>query len=170
MSRLTPPAGADDHAQGALDSPLVLVEYGDFECPYCGQAYPELKAVQRAMGDDLCFVFRHFPLRNAHLHAEQAAEFSEAAATIGKFWDMHDLLFENQFALSDRSLAAYARGLGLEEDLIDSARQHRYADRVQRDFSSGMRSGVNGTPSLFVNGTRYDGPVEGASLIRWLRS
>ena len=170
MSRLTPPASADDHLQGALDSPLVLVEYGDFECPYCGQAYPELKEVQLAMGDDLCFVFRHFPLRQAHPHAEHAAEFSEAAATVGKFWDMHDLLYENQFALSDRRLAAYAQELGLEENLIESARQGKFAARVQRDLSSGARSGVNGTPSLFLNGTRYDGPVEAASLLRLLRS
>jgi protein-disulfide isomerase len=170
MTRLTPAAGADDHAQGALDAPLVLVEYGDFECPYCGQAYPELKAVQRAMGEELCFVFRHFPLRLAHPHAEHAAEFSEAAATIDKFWEMHDLLYENQFALSDRHLVAYAQRLGLEADLIESAREGQFAGRVQRDFSSGARSGVNGTPSLFLNGTRYDGPVQAASLIQLMQS
>ena len=170
MSRLTPPANADDHAQGTVDSPLVLVEYGDFECPYCLQAYSELKAVKRAMGDDLCFVFRHFPLRQIHPHAEHAAEFSEAAATVGEFWDMHDLLYENQFALSDRSLVAYAQRLGLKEDLIESARLGNFAARVQRDFRSGARSGVNGTPSLFLNGARYDGPVEAASLIRLMRS
>jgi protein-disulfide isomerase len=170
MSRLTPAAGPEDHAQGALDSPHVLVEYGDFECPYCGQAYAELKAVQRAMGDTLCFVFRHFPLRKVHPHAEHAAEFSEAAATVGKFWDMHDLLYENQFSLSDLDLTLYAQSLGLADDVIDLAHAGQFAPRVQRDFSSGVRSGVNGTPSLFLNGTRYDGPVEAAALIRRLRS
>ena len=170
MSRLTPAVGPEDHAQGALDSPQVLVEYGDFECPYCGQAYPELKAVQRAMGDTLCFVFRHFPLRKAHPHAEHAAEFSEAAATVGEFWDMHDLLYENQFSLSDSDLTLYAQKLGLADDLIDFTRTGQFAPRVQRDFSSGVRSGVNGTPSLFLNGARYDGPVEASALIRLLRS
>jgi protein-disulfide isomerase len=170
MSRLTPPANAQDHAQGSLDLPLVLVEYGDFECPYCGQAYPELKEVQGALGGSLCFVFRHFPLRQAHPHAEHAAQFSEAVATIGKFWEMHDMLYENQAALSDRSLVTYARRLGLPPDLIELARVGQFAARVQRDFSSGARSGVNGTPCLFLNGARYDGPVEAASLIRLLRS
>jgi protein-disulfide isomerase len=170
MSRLTPAVSAEDHTQGALDSPFVLVEFGDFECSYCGQAYPELKTVQREMGDNLCFVFRHFPLRNAHPHAEHAAEFSEAASTAGEFWDMHDLLYENQSALLDRDLILYAQKLGLADDLIESARSGRFETRVQRDFSSGVRSGVNGTPCLFLNGTRYDGPVEAAALIGLLRS
>ena len=169
MSCLTPAVGTEDHAQGPLNAPQVLVEYGDFECPYCGQAYPELKAVQRAIGDNLCFVFRHFPLRKAHPHAQHAAEFSEAAATVGKFWDMHDLLYENQLALSDSDLTLYGKTLGLADDLIDFARSGRFAARVQRDFSSGVRSGVNGTPSLFLNGTRYDGPVNAPALIRLLR-
>jgi protein-disulfide isomerase len=170
MSRLTPAVSAEDHSQGALDSPLVLVEFGDFECPYCGQAYPELKTVQREMGDSLCFVFRHFPLRSTHPHAEHAAEFSEAASTVGKFWDMHDMLYENQSALLDRDLFLHARRLGLADDLIESARSGQFAARVQRDFSSGARSGVNGTPCLFLNGTRYDGPVEATALIRLLQS
>ena len=170
MSRLTPTVGPEDHAQGALGSPLVLVEYGDFECPSCGQAYPELKTVQRAMGDALCFVFRHFPLRKAHPHAERAAEFSEAAATVGKFWDMHDLLYEHQFALSGADLIVYAQTLGIANDVIESAGSGRFAARVQRDFSSGVRSGVNGTPSLFLNGTRYDGRVEAASMLLALRT
>src|SRR5437868_4662937 len=104
MSQLKPPIGPADHAQGPRDAPVTLVEYGDFQCPYCGQAHPEIQAVQQAMGDALCFVFRHFPLSQAHPHAERAAEFAEAAATIDRFWEMHDLLFENQDALDDRSL------------------------------------------------------------------
>jgi protein-disulfide isomerase len=170
MSRLTHSVGAEDHVQGSRSAPQILVEYGDFECPYCGLAYPKLKAVQQAMGDELCFVFRHFPLRQAHPHAEQAAEYSEAAATIEKFWEMHDLLYENQSALSDRSLVLYAQRLGLKPDLIEAARAGQFSARVRRDFASGVRSGVNGTPTLFLNDVRYDGPVDADDLIRLLRS
>jgi protein-disulfide isomerase len=165
MSQLKPPVGPDDHTQGPVDATIVLVEYGDFECPYCGEAYPELKAVQKAMGDSLCFAFRNFPLSNAHPHAERAAEFAEAAATIDRFWEMHDLLYENQQALDDRSLVGYATQLGFNKTLIESALSGEFAARVRRDFTSGVRSGVNGTPSLFVNGRRYDGPRDADSLI-----
>lgn len=165
MSPLKPPLGPDDHTQGPLDAGIVLVEYGDFECPYCGEAYPELKAVQKAMGDSLCFAFRNFPLSNAHPHAEHAAEFAEAAATIDRFWEMHDLLYENQQALDDRSLIGYATKLGFDKALIESVLRGEFAARVRRDFTSGVRSGVNGTPCLFVNGQRYDGPRDADSLI-----
>jgi len=165
MSELKPPVGPDDHTQGPLDAPIVLVEYGDYECPYCGEAYPELKAVQKAMGDSLCFVFRNFPLSQAHPHAARAAEFAEAAATIGRFWEMHDVLYENQTALDDRSLIGYATQLGFDQALIESALRGDFSTRVRRDFASGVRSGVNGTPSLFVNGRRYDGPRDADSLI-----
>jgi protein-disulfide isomerase len=170
MSRLTPSPGGNDHAQGSLDAPLVMVEYGDFECPYCGEAYPVLKAVQQVMGNELCFVFRHFPLSEAHPHAERAAEFAEAAATIGKFWEMHDVLYENQQALTDHSLVIYGKSLGLPEKLIESALADGFATRVRRDFVSGARSGVNGTPCLFINGARYDGPRDAESLIAVLRT
>src|SRR5258706_2053965 len=114
MSHLKPPVGEGDRSQGPPDDGIVLVQYGDFECPSCGDAYPEIKAVQEAMGKGLSFVFRHFPLSQAHPHAERAAEFAEAAATVGRFWEMHDLLYENQQALDDRSLAIYADKLGLD--------------------------------------------------------
>lgn len=169
MSHLMTPPGSHDHVQGSIDAAWVLVEYGDFECPYCGAAYPQLKAVQRAMGDALCFVFRHFPLRQAHPHAERAAEFAEAAATIGKFWEMHDVLFENQEALTDRDLVTYAREIGLDARTIELALSGHFASRVQRDFSSGVRSGVNGTPGLFLNGDRYDGPRDASSMIELMR-
>jgi protein-disulfide isomerase len=165
MSQLKPPIGPDDHVQGPLDAGIVLVEYGDFECPYCGEAYPELKAVQKAMGDSLCFAFRNFPLSNAHPHAQRAAEFAEAAATIDRYWEMHDLLYENQQALDDRSLVVYATQLGFDKALIESALGGEFAARVRRDFTSGVRSGVNGTPCLFVNGQRYDGPADADSLL-----
>jgi protein-disulfide isomerase len=170
MSHLTTPVGKDDHVQGPKDAPVVLVEYGDFECPYCGDAYPELKAVQRAMGDGLCFVFRHFPLNQSHPHAQRAAEFAEAAATVGRFWEMHDLLFENQRALGDRSLTAYAEKLGMDRKLIEAALGGEFAARVRRDFRSGVRSGVNGTPSLFINGERYEGARDPETLLQLLTS
>jgi protein-disulfide isomerase len=169
MSRSTAVSATQDHLQGPLDAGIVLIEYGDFECPYCGEAYPELKAVKEEMGDALCFVFRHFPLRQAHPHAERAAEFAEAAATIGKFWEMHDILYENQQALTDRDLTSYARRLGLDAKLIETALGGHFASRVQHDFSSGVRSGVNGTPCLFLNGERYDGPRDADSLIQLMR-
>jgi len=159
----------DDHVQGPRDAGLVLIEYGDFECPYCGEEYPEIKAVQQAMGDALCFAFRHFPLRQAHPHAERAAEFAEAAATIGRFWEMHDLLYEHQRALDERSLVGYAGQLGFDTALIESALNGDFAARVQKDFSAGVRNGVNGTPCLFLNGRRYDGANDRASLLQLLR-
>ena len=170
MSRLTPTPSATDHFQGSLDASVVVVEYGDFECPYCGEAYPVLKAVQQEVGDELCFVFRHFPLSEAHPHAERAAEFAEAAATIGKFWEMHDVLYENQQALTNHSLVIYGKRLGLPEKLMESALEDGFATRVRRDFVSGARSGVNGTPCLFINGQRYDGPRDAESLIAVLRT
>ena len=168
MSHLTRPVGEGDHLQGPPGARVVLVEYGDFECPYCGEAYPEIKAVQQAMGDGLCFVFRHFPLSQAHPHAERAAEFAEAAATVGRFWEMHDLLYENQQALDDRSLAHYADKLGMDRKLIEAALRGTFAARVRKDFSGGVRSGVNGTPCLFVNGERYEGAWDAETLIQAL--
>lgn len=169
MSRLAPVSATQDHFQGPLDAGIVLIEYGDFECPYCGEAYPELKAVKEALGDALCFVFRHFPLRQAHPHAQRAAEFAEAAATIGRFWEMHDMLYENQAALTDRHLVTYANRLGLDAKLIEATLEGTFTSRVQHDFSSGVRSGVNGTPCLFLNGERYDGPRDATSLINLMR-
>lgn len=170
MSLLKPDVGPADHAQGPRDAPLVLVEYGDFQCPYCGEQYPEIKAVQKAMGEDLCFVFRHFPLAEAHPHAEHAAELTEAADTRGKFWEMHDRLYEHQSELDDRSLAGHAQALGLGEDLFQTVLDEKYEGRVRHDFLTGVRSGVNGTPSLFINGERYDGPRDAGSLIELLKA
>ena len=170
MSQLKPPVGDADHAQGKLDAPIVLVEYGDYECPYCGAAYPQLKAVQKAMGDKLCFVFRNFPLSNAHPHAQRAAEFAEAAGTIGKFWEMHDTLYEHQRALDDHSLMRYATRLGMSVDLVRSAMNGDFTEKVKHDFTGGVRSGVNGTPCLFINGQRFEGPAEAETLIEVFQS
>jgi protein-disulfide isomerase len=156
---LTPAVGATDHVAGPDDAPVTLVEYGDFECPYCGMAYPIVKSIQRQMGNRLRLVFRHFPLSESHPHAEHAAEAAEAAATQGKFWGMHDMLYEHQDRLGDRDLVRYAETLGLDGASVAQAlAAGTFAPRVRRDFLSGVRSGVNGTPTFFVNGERYDGP------------
>jgi protein-disulfide isomerase len=156
---LSPPVSERDHTSGPASAPVTLVEYGDYECPYCGQAYPIVKAAQRKLGKRLRFVFRNFPLSEAHPHARHAAEAAEAAADQGKFWEMHDALFENQNALEDDQLVATARRLRLDAERIAEALEAgTYAQRVREDFRSGVRSGVNGTPTFFINGRRYDGP------------
>jgi len=146
-----------DHIQGPADAPVTLLEYGDYECPYCGAAYPIVKEVQARIGERLRFVFRNFPITTSHPHAERAAEAAEAAATQGSFWRMHDVLYENQKRLGDEDLRTYAQQVGLDLDVFDrELAEHVYAARVQEDFMSGVRSGVNGTPTFYVNGARYD--------------
>ena len=164
---LTVPVAEDrDHIQGPADAAVTLVEYGDFECPYCGGAYPIIKEVQARMGDRLRFVFRNFPISTSHPHAEQAAEAAEAAAGQGRFWQMHDLLFENQRRLRDQDLRAYAEQAGLDLRQFDTElAEHVHAARVREDFMSGVRSGVNGTPTFFINGVRHDGSYEVEALL-----
>jgi protein-disulfide isomerase len=155
---LVPPVGEDDHAEGPANAPVTLVEYGDFECPHCGRAYPIVRAVQRRLGKRLRFVFRHFPLTEMHPHAQHAAEAAEAAAAQGKFWEMHGRLFERQFALEDENLVEYALDLGLDASRVGrELAAHIYKPQVRDDFMSGVRSGVNGTPTFFIDGVRYDG-------------
>jgi protein-disulfide isomerase len=159
-----------DHVQGPADAPVTLVEYGDYECPYCGAAYPIIKEVQARMGERLRFVFRNFPITTSHPHAEQAAEAAEAAATRGKFWQMHDLLYENQERLRDDDLRSYAEELELEVGpFVRELTEHVHAARVHEDFLSGVRSGVNGTPTLFINGARHDDSYEFETLLTALR-
>jgi protein-disulfide isomerase len=165
MSLLTIPVGESDHIQGLPNASVTLVEYGDYECPYCGQAYPILLELRRRMGRALRFVFRNFPLTTAHPHAERAAEAAEAAGAQGAFWEMHDTLYEHQRALSDDELRGYATELGL--DVVRFVREldeRAYYPRVHADFMSGVRSGVNGTPTFFINGVRHDGPYDLATL------
>jgi protein-disulfide isomerase len=167
---LTVPIGQDDHADGPANAPVTLVEYGDYECPHCGTAYPIVKAVQKRLQGRLRFVFRNMPLSQAHPHAELAAEAAEAAAAQGRFWEMHDALFEHQDDLTPTHILELARGLRLdlarfENDL--SAR--RFRDHVKRDFMGGVRSGVNGTPTFFINGERYDGSWDEAALTHALQ-
>jgi protein-disulfide isomerase len=155
---LTLPVTEDrDHIQGPTEAAVTLVEYGDYECPYCGAAYPIIKEVQSRMGERLRFVFRNFPITTSHPHAEQAAETAEAAAAQGRFWQMHDLLYENQRRLRDPDLRDYAERLALDVERFDKElADHVHAARVREDFMSGVRSGVNGTPTFYINGARHD--------------
>jgi protein-disulfide isomerase len=169
--RLTVPVADDrDHVQGPADAAVTLLEYGDYECPFCGAAYPIVKQVQETMGERLRFVFRNFPITTAHPHAEQAAEAAEAAAAQGQFWPMHDLLYENQRHLETDDLIAYASRLGLDvprfqRELAD----HVHAARVREDFMSGVRSGVNGTPTFYIDGERYEGSYDAEPLLDALK-
>jgi protein-disulfide isomerase len=158
---LTLPDPERDHISGSADGLIRLLEYGDYECPFCAEVQPIVKEIQRRLGDDLFFAFRNFPLTNIHPHAEHAAEAAEAAGTQKNFWGMHDTLFENQGSLDDDDLAEYAAGLGLDETrLIREVTASVYAPRIREDFKSGVRGGVNGTPTFFINGERYDGPLD----------
>jgi protein-disulfide isomerase len=171
-AELTLPVSEDrDHIQGPADAPVTLVEYGDYECPYCGAAYPIIKEVQSRMEDRLRFVFRNFPISTSHPHAEQAAEAAEAAASQGKFWEMHDLLYENQHHLEDADLHRYADQLGLDVRVFDQELvEHVRAERVREDFMSGVRSGVNGTPTFYINGARDDGGYQVDELLAALEA
>jgi protein-disulfide isomerase len=164
---LTLPVAADrDHVQGPAGAAVTLLEYGDYECPYCGAAYPIVKEVQSRMGDGLRFVFRNFPITTSHPHAEQAAETAESAAAQGRFWEMHDLLYENQARLRDPDLRGYAESLGLDVDRFDrELAEHVHATRVREDFMSGVRSGVNGTPTFYINGVRHDDSYDLETLL-----
>jgi protein-disulfide isomerase len=161
QGRLTLPVGARDHIQGPATAPVTLVEYGDYQCPYCGEAFGIIEEIQRQLGDGLRFVFRNFPLAEVHPHAEHAAEAAELAAAHGKFWEMHDALYGHQEALDDRHLAAYGSALGIAaEEMHKALAEHRYAEHIREDFMSGVRSGVNGTPTFFINGVRHEGSYD----------
>jgi protein-disulfide isomerase len=165
--RLTLPVGKRDHSEGGSDAKVVLVEYGDYQCPYCGAAYPIVKRIQKDLGTRLLFVFRNFPITNAHPQAQWAAETAEAAAVQGKFWEMHDYLYENQPSLGDEAFFGKFEGkLNLDVAKLNrEVAQHVHSARIQEDFMSGVRSGVNGTPTFFINGIRYDGYPEFGPLI-----
>jgi protein-disulfide isomerase len=158
MSMLKVPVGPQDHVQGPARAPVTLVEYGDYECPHCGAAHPIVKEIQARFERQLRFVFRHFPLSEVHPHAESAAESAEFAGAHGRFWEMHDGLFENQDRLGLPLLAALAEVLGLSDlELREALATRKYAPKVRNDFIGGVRSGVNGTPAFFINGERHDG-------------
>ena len=155
---LTPPISESDHIEGNMYAVVELVEYGDYQCPYCGQAYPIVKYIQKKLRNKLMFVFRNFPLRKIHPQAMSAALASEAAARQGKFWQMHDMLFENQFKMNHLSIIRYAETLGLNiEKFNQDVILPELEQKVLSDFHNGLLSGVNATPTFFVNGSKYDG-------------
>jgi protein-disulfide isomerase len=160
-----------DHIAGPAEAPLTLVEYGDYQCPSCGAAYPEVKSVQRKVGSKLRFVFRNFPLKTSHEFAWHAAEIAEAAATQGRFWEIHDFLYEHQAGLADDENAwKFVRELDLDlPRLRAEVFSHAHQSRIQEDFDGGVRSGVNGTPTFYVNGTRFEGTPSAHGLGRALR-
>lgn len=161
MSTLSPPLSDRDHVVGSRDARVTLVEYGDFECPHCGALHPIVRAALKAFGGNLRFAFRHFPLRSSHPHALAAAKAAEAAGEQDRFWEMHDRLYQRQTELADDDLERHARELGLDVDRFRrslGARAHEV--RIREDLASASESGARGTPSLFINGERYDGPLD----------
>jgi protein-disulfide isomerase len=170
--RLTLPVGERDHSEGPSDAPSVLVEYGDYQCPYCGAAYPIVKRIQKELGSSLRFVFRNFPITNSHPQAEWAAETAEASAAQGKFWEMHDFLYENQRFMGDEAYFAKEEAkLKLDSAKIaGDVAKGAYSVRIEEDYVSGIRSGVNGTPTFFINGVRYDGYPEFEPMVAALKA
>lgn len=157
-----------DHIQGSPEAVANLVEYGDYQCPYCGEAYPIVKKVQEKFASDLCYVFRNFPLTDAHPFAETSAEVAEAAGAQGKFWEMHDFIYEHQQNLSNPDFFVQYAGDKLNLDsnkMAEEISNHTYLPRIREDFSSGVRSGVNGTPTFFINGVRHNGDYSYETLV-----
>ena len=165
-AKLTLPISERDHIQGPDTAPVNLVEYGNYECPYCGQAYPIIKNIQERLGYKLRFVFRNFPITQVHPHAQHSGEAAESAGLQNKFWEMHDYLYEHQQKLEDKYLRQYVSALGLDVTRFDDEMaKHIHASRIREDFMSGIRSGVNGTPTFYVNGIRYDDSWDEATLL-----
>jgi protein-disulfide isomerase len=161
MTTLNIPVTTKDHLQGDANARVIVVEYGDYECPHCGLAYPIVKRLQKHFGQQVGFVFRNFPLTETHPHAEIAAESAEFAAANECFWEMHDGIYENQEVLGESLLLELAETLELSAPALREALNDReFAPRVREDFLGGVRSGVNGTPTFYINGLRHDGPFE----------
>jgi protein-disulfide isomerase len=156
IAGLAPVEDGVDHVRGAVDAPAVLVEYGDFECPYCGQAYGVVRSLERNFGADLAVVFREYPVPRVHPHAYEAALAAEAAAASGRFWEMHDQLFTHQDALTEADLRRHAEVVGVSPDEVVPPASEVYAERVRRDQATGDASRIPGTPSFFLNGRPLD--------------
>jgi len=158
VRKLTVPVSIGlDHVRGSINAPITIVEYGDYECPYTGGAYPVVKEIMKQFDERIYFVFRNFPLNDIHPHAQHAAEAAEAAAAQDKFWQMHDYLFEHQKALDDAHLFEYAKKVGLDIDKFKKEMsEHVYAPLINKSLKSGIDSGVEGTPTFFINGERYE--------------
>jgi protein-disulfide isomerase len=158
--------GKSDHAIGPDDAPVTMVEYGDYQCPYCADVHSMIRAIALEMGPKLRFVFRHMPLNEVHPYAQHAAEAAEAAGGQGRFWEMHAAIYENQSELGTDLLHQLALRLRLDIPLFESDLEaRRYRPRVKRDFMGGMRSGVAATPAFFINGERYGGILEQRALL-----
>ena len=171
MKQLTLSINSKDHILGNPNATLELIEYGDYECPFCGRAYPILKDIKQKLDGDIKFVFRNFPLSKIHPHAFMAAVATEAAALQGKFWEMHDIVFENQKSLDEENIFRFASLLGLDTDRFREDLQDKLlVEKVEKDFESGLRSGVNRTPSFFINGNKYEGDYNIQSLSRAIKS
>jgi protein-disulfide isomerase len=170
LARLAVPVGEQDHVQGPASAAVTLLEYGDYECPYCTAAVAIVQELQRILPDELRFVFRHFPLEKLHPHALRAAEAAEAAASQGKFFEMHAVLYEQQTALEDVDLLRYAAELDLDiERFAADLAAHTQRRRIHEDFRSGVRSGVRGTPTFYLDDLRYDGVVGVRQLMATIR-
>ena len=168
---LRPPVSAEDHIHGENSAIIELVEYGDYQCPHCKKAYPIVKRLQEKLGEKMKFVFRNFPLAKIHPEATMAAIATEAAALQGKYWEMHEIVFENQEQLDKSSLLQYALTLQLNMPQFekDMARQE-LTHKVEADFESGIRSGVNATPTFFINGEKYNNGWEGDRMLVYIQS
>ncbi len=168
---LKPPVSANDHVQGNKSAKIELVEYGDYQCPHCGKAYPIVKEIQKALGTNLKFIYRNFALQEIHPNAVDAAIASEAAGLQKKFWQMHDALFENQRDLSPENIMLIAQDLALDTDKFsEDMGNQEIIDKVEADFESGVRSGVNGTPGFFVNGVKYNDSYDFETFSAYLKS
>ena len=165
MAELKNPVSEKDHIEGSSSAPITLVEYGDYECPFCATAHPIVKKLQAHFKENLRFVFRNFPLREIHSHAEGAAEAAEFAGAQGKFWPMHDSIYENQADLSLESLQEQGAQLDLNpRDIEVAILSQQFEEKIQGDFMGGVRSGVNGTPSFYINGKKFEGRTTFAEL------
>jgi protein-disulfide isomerase len=170
MNRLRPPVGPDDHLVGKAEAPATLLEYGDYECPFCGRAHLVIEELLQRVGDEVRFAFRNFALTQVHPQALAAAQAAEAAGAQGRFWPMHSMLYENQDALEFDDLVAYAQSLDLDtRRFVEELRMGIHLPKVRCDFRSGVRSGVNGTPTFFVNGVRLDAPWSLETLLDAVR-
>lgn len=170
MKQLVPPVNSHDHILRYANAPIELVEYGDYECPYCGRAYPIVKNIIEDLGRDIKFVFRNFPLTKIHPHAFMAAVATEAAGLQSKFWEMHDIIFEHQRNLDAENILILADRLNLDlERFKHDIQLQALIDKVETDFESGIRSGVNRTPTFFINGQKYDGESSNGELMEFLK-
>lgn len=168
---LRPPVSIKDHIQGNDNAVIELVKYGDYQCPHCARAYPIVKRMQEQLGDKLRFVFRNFPLAKIHPEATIAAIATEAADLQGKYWEMHDIIFENQDQLSYAFLLDCADQLGLDRRQFEEGMANPgFTEKVEADFESGIRSGVNATPTFFINGEKYNNGWESERMMDYIKA